>query len=67
MKRVTLQDKTFELFIPYEQIQNSVQQLADRINQDYKDKPTPLFLGVLNGSFMFMAELMKRIEFTCEM
>ena len=67
MKRVTLQDKTFELFIPYERIQGAVQQLADRINEDYKDKPVPLFLGVLNGSFMFMAELMKRIEFTCEM
>ena len=67
MKRVTLHDKTFELFIPYERIQDAVQQLADRINEDYKNKPAPLFLGVLNGSFMFMAELMKRIEFVCEM
>ena len=66
MKRVTLQDKTFELFIPYEQIQSSVQQLADRINRDYADKPVPLFLGVLNGSFMFMAELMQRITLDCE-
>lgn len=67
MKRVTLKDKTFELFIPYETLQTAIKELANRINNDYKDKQTPLFLGVLNGSFMFMSELMKEIEFNCEM
>lgn len=67
MKQVTLKDKTFALSIPYEEIDKSIKALADKINADYKGKETPLFLGVLNGSFMFMAELMKLIEFDCEM
>ncbi len=66
-KCVTLKDKTFELFITYDRIREAVENLAARINEDYKGKETPLFLGVLNGSFMFMAELMKKIEFQCEM
>lgn len=67
MKQVTLNDKTFELFIPNREISQAVKSLAARINEDYKDKSVPLFLGVLNGSFMFMSELMKDIEFNCEM
>ncbi len=67
MKRVTLQDKTFEINIPHEQIISSIALLANRINEDYADRVTPpLFLGVLNGAFMFMGELMQRIEFDCE-
>ena len=67
MKRVTLKDKTFELFIPHKDIQAAIVDLGKRINEDYKDKETPLFLGVLNGAFMFMAELMQQIDFTCEL
>ena len=66
MKRVTLKDKTFEIFIPYAKIHESVVALGKRINEDYRGKETPLFLGVLNGSFMFMAELMQQIDFDCE-
>ncbi len=67
MKRVTLKDKTFEIFIPYEKIHAAVVEVADRINRDYRDKEAPLFLGVLNGAFMFMAELMQQVDFNCEM
>ncbi len=66
MKRVTLHDKTFELSIPRERIIGAIDALAARINEDYKGRPTPLFLGVLNGAFMFMGELMQRIDFQCE-
>lgn len=66
-KRITLKDKTFEISISYNTIHQSIQELAARINADYRDKSVPLFLGVLNGSFMFMSELMKEIEFNCEM
>ena len=41
--------------------------VACRINEDYRDKPTPLFVGVLNGSFMFMSDLIKKIEFNNEL
>lgn len=67
MKKVTLKDKTFELFIPYDKIHASIVGLGARINEDYKGKDTPLFLGVLNGSFMFMGELMQNIDFNCEL
>jgi hypoxanthine phosphoribosyltransferase len=40
--------------------------VADQINNDYKDKQTPLFLGVLNGAFMFMSELMQKMEIPSE-
>lgn len=67
MNRIRLKDKTFERVIPYERISDNIDALAARLNGDYADRETPLFLGVLNGSFMFMAELMRRIDFTCEM
>ena len=64
--RVTLHDKTFELMIPHEELDRHIEVIAKRINQDYKDRPTPIILGILNGPFMFMADLMKKIEFNCE-
>lgn len=65
--RVTLHDKTFELSIPYEELNKAIQKVADQINEDYKDIDKPLFLGVLNGAFMFMSELMQKINFPCEL
>ena len=65
--RVKLYDKTFEVMIPAEQIDRAVEQVAEQINVDYADRETPLFLGVLNGSFMFMSDLMKKVDFNCEL
>jgi len=65
-KRITLHDKTFEEYISGERINRAIRNLARRINEDYKDVEMPLFLGVLNGAFMFMGELMKHIDFNCE-
>ena len=65
--RVTLHDKTFELSIPYEELNDTSQKVDAQINEDYKDLDKPLFLGVLNGAFMFMSELMQKIEFPCEL
>lgn len=64
--RVTLHDKTFELSIPHAEIAEAIQRVADRLNEDYKGVETPLFLGVLNGAFMFLGELMSKINLTCE-
>ena len=49
--RVVLHDKTFELSIPYAELDKAIAALGDKINEDYKDVETPLFLGVLNGAF----------------
>lgn len=60
MKNVTIIDKEFELFIPYEKIRSIVEEMAEKMNNDFKGK-NPLFLCILNGSFMFAAEIFKRI------
>lgn len=65
-KEIILHDKKFRKFIRYSDIEKAIGKVAARINKDYRDKETPLFIGVLNGSFMFMAELFKRIDFNCE-
>ena len=66
-KTVKLHDKTFRVMIPAEKIDQAVTAVAERINNDYADKDTPLFVGVLNGSFMFLSDLIKKIEFNSEL
>lgn len=61
MKKVKIHDKEFELFIPYEKIRSVVEKMADKMNEDLAGKK-PVFLCILNGSFMFAAELFKRIS-----
>ena len=52
MKEITLDDKTFRLTMPEAEILGHIQAIARRINEDYRGR-RPLFLSVLNGSFMF--------------
>lgn len=66
LKETVLHGKKFRELIPYGDIEKAIARVAERINEDYSARETPLFLGVLNGSFMFMSELLKKIEFTCE-
>lgn len=61
MKQVKIHDKTFELYIPYEKIRSVVETMADKMNNDLVGK-NPIFICILNGSFMFAAELFKRIN-----
>ena len=61
MKKVKIHDKEFELFIPHEKISEVVQQMATRLNHDLAGK-NPLFIGILNGSFIFAADLFKQIN-----
>ena len=65
MSTIKLHDKLFEVSIPREQIEQEVKRVANEINNDYKGK-RPLLLGVLNGSFMFVADLMKNLNIECE-
>ena len=65
MKRVKLHDKTFELSIPEAEILKSVKAVAEKINKDYEGK-CPLILSVLNGSFMFCADLVRELTIPCE-
>ena len=65
MSTVKIKDKTFETSIPEAEILKRVQAVADRINHDMADK-NPLLLAVLNGSFIFAADLMRMITIPCE-
>jgi len=62
---IQIHDKHFEPFIEFEKIDQSIEQLAQRMNVELKDT-TPLFLVILNGSFMFAADLLKKITIPCE-
>ena len=66
-KTVKLHDKTFRVMIPAEKIDQAVEEVAQKINEDYKERETPIFLGVLNGSFMFLSDLIKKINFNSEL
>jgi len=61
MKNVTINGREFELFIPYEKIRSIVEEMAEKMNNDFQDK-NPLFICILNGSFMFATEIFKRIS-----
>lgn len=65
MEKITVGD---EIFIPYlteDVIQKRVAELATQLYEDYKDT-IPVFIGVLNGSFVFMSDLVKNYPGDCE-
>ena len=65
MQTITIKDKSFSLSISSDSIQNRIKELAKQINADYKDK-RPLFISVLNGAFLFTADLFKQLDIDCE-
>ncbi|HSW67689.1 MAG TPA: hypoxanthine phosphoribosyltransferase [Bacteroidales bacterium] len=64
MKTIRLKDKYFEPFIPASEIEAAVERMAGRINSDMEGK-LPLFLVILNGAFIFAADLIRRINVDC--
>ncbi len=66
MKTVKIKDKEFALSITSDKIQKAVCNIARKINTDLAGKD-PLFLVVLNGSFMFASDLFKQLTIPCEM
>jgi hypoxanthine phosphoribosyltransferase len=65
MSRVTILDKTFDISIPEAEILKQVKRVAEQINKDMNGK-NPLFLAVLNGSFVFAADLFRFITIPSE-
>ncbi len=65
MDTIQIKDKHFTISIREKDIQKEVIRVANEINRDLADDQ-PLFLSVLNGSFMFTADLMKHITIPCE-
>jgi hypoxanthine phosphoribosyltransferase len=65
MDTVKILDKTFKKSISYEQIQEAIGNVAEKLNNDLKGKDV-IFLGILNGAFMFAADLFKKININCQ-
>ena len=65
METIRVRDKIFKTYIKYDDIQEVVSRLAARINHDLKGKD-PLFIVVLNGAFVFAADLYRKLDFDSE-
>ena len=66
MDTIQIKDKRFRTFITENEILKQVARVADEINRDLADE-NPLFVSVLNGSFMFTSDLMKHLNMPCEL
>jgi hypoxanthine phosphoribosyltransferase len=64
-KTIRLHDKQFVPFMDASKIAAAINSLGEKLNQDYKGK-NPLFIGVLNGSFLFVSDLVREYEGDCE-
>lgn len=65
MDSVKVGNEIFEVFIPEEQLQKRIAELGAELTDKYKDT-VPIFIGILNGSFLFMADLVKSYKGDCE-
>ena len=61
MSTIQLHDKAFEPYLTAEAINERIRKIAEQINEDYDGK-NPLFIAILNGSFMFASDLFKAIS-----
>lgn len=62
---VTIQDLDFAIYLSAQQIQSKIRSVSERLTQDYQDK-NPLFLVVLNGAYVFASDLLRNLDFGCE-
>jgi hypoxanthine phosphoribosyltransferase len=63
--KIEIDEKNFELMLEYEQIKKRIRLLAIQLNVDFENR-IPVFIGVLNGSFIFLADLIKEIHISSE-
>lgn len=64
-KYLKLNSDKFIIFLTEENIQTRIKKLGKQISKDYKGL-VPIFIGVLNGSFVFMSDLIRRVTIDCE-
>lgn len=62
---VTCNGEPFKIFITREQIEERLAQMGRQLDKDYDGKQ-PIFIGILNGAFIFLADLMRHVSITCE-
>lgn len=66
MNTIKVLDKEFDILLENDNIQKRTRLIGIQLNVDYENR-CPLFIGVLNGSFLFMADLVKEVTVPCEM
>ena len=64
-EKIKIGDDEFVPFLTEDKIQKRIKELAEQISEDYKST-TPIFIGVLNGSFLFMSDLIRYVTVDCE-
>jgi hypoxanthine phosphoribosyltransferase len=65
MSVIKVHDKVFETYLSEETIRQKIQEIGAALNRDYKGKK-PLFIAILNGAFIFAADLFKQLEIDAE-
>lgn len=65
MNQIQIGDKDFEILLENDNIAKRTRLIAIQLDVDYEHK-CPIFIGVLNGSFLFMADLLKEVNMSCE-
>ena len=65
MSHIKVHDKEFIPYLSSFEIEKQIQRVADEINKDYEDKK-PLFIAILNGAFVFAADLFKHLTIEAE-
>ena len=66
MESVTIKGMNFIPYIKREEIAKQVKRVADEIRRDFEGSEPPLFICVLNGAFVFAADLLREIDLPCE-
>jgi hypoxanthine phosphoribosyltransferase len=66
MDNIKVHDKWFKPYLTAEEIALAVKRIAAEISHDFRGR-TPLFIAVLNGSFIFAADLLRNLDFSCEL
>jgi hypoxanthine phosphoribosyltransferase len=64
-EKLTIGSDEFVPLLTEDQIQKRIKELAEQISSDYKSS-LPVFIGVLNGSFLFMSDLIRYLNINCE-
>ncbi len=64
-QKLIVNGEKFEVLLSEAQIQNRIKELGEKISNDYSGK-IPVFIGVLNGAFIFMSDLLKNVSINCE-
>ena len=62
---ILCRDERFRIYLDQETLHRRVQEIGDQISRDYEGQ-RPILIGVLNGAFMFLADLMRSISIECE-